>query len=109
MSAKNPLQFIRECVEKRKLLWTYHINMRLKQRCITREKIIASVNTYEIIEAYADDKYVPSYLVYSRHKDTIFHIVFAVDFEGDNVRIVTAYSPDPQEWESDLKTRRKMR
>ena len=29
-----------------------------------------------------------------------------VDVAGDNVRIVTAYRPDPNEWESDLKTRR---
>ena len=48
----------------------------------------------------------PSYLVYSRYEDAAFHILFAIDVEGDNVRIITAYSPDPEEWENDFKTRR---
>jgi hypothetical protein len=38
--------------------------------------------------------------------DANFHALFAVDVEGDNVRIVTAYHPDPNEWETDMRTRR---
>ena len=80
--------------------------MRLRQRCISRQEIISSTANYEIIAEYPDDKYFPSYLVYSQYKDAAFHILFAIDVDGDNVRVVTAYSPDPEEWESDLKTRR---
>jgi len=36
----------------------------------------------------------------------VFHVLFAVDLEGNNVRIVTAYYPDPIRWEADMKTRR---
>jgi hypothetical protein len=89
-------------------MWTYHINMRLKQRSISRHEIISSIVDYEIIDEYPEDKYFPSYLIFSRHKHTVFHILFAVDVDGDNVRVVTAYYPDPEEWESDLKTRRKI-
>ena len=60
---------------------------------------------YEIIDEYPDDKYFPSYLIFSRTQDAVFHMLF--DVEGDSVRVVTAYYPDPEEWESDLKTRRK--
>jgi hypothetical protein len=35
-----------------------------------------------------------------------FHVLFGADVEGQNVRIVTAYYPSPDEWETDLKTRR---
>jgi hypothetical protein len=35
------------------------------------------------------------------------HVLVAADIEGDNVRIITAYRPDPSEWEADLRTRRK--
>jgi hypothetical protein len=35
--------------------------------------------------------------------------LFAVDVEGNNVRVVTAYRPDPGEWGPDLKTRRSPR
>jgi hypothetical protein len=33
-------------------------------------------------------------------------VLFAVDVEGDKVRVVTAYRPGAEEWEPDLKARR---
>jgi hypothetical protein len=53
-----------------------------------------------------EDKYFPSYLVLATHHEEGFHILFATDVEGTNVRIITAYRPSPDEWESDGKTRR---
>ena len=41
-----------------------------------------------------------------QHRDEVFHILFATDITGDNVRIVTAYRPSSAEWERDGKTRR---
>lgn len=61
----DPLQFIRRCVIQGKILWTYHVNMRLKGRSISRDAIIDSHDRYEIIERYSNDKYFPSYLVRS--------------------------------------------
>jgi hypothetical protein len=90
-------------------LWTYHVNMRLAGRFIPRELILAAVASYELIEAYPDDKYLPSYLILGRHDQEAFHVLFAADVEGDNVRVVTAYRPDPGEWEPDLKVRRPSR
>lgn len=80
--------------------------MRLADRFIPRETIVASVGTYELVEAYPDDKYLPSYLILAHHNSQYFHVLFAVDVEGDNVRVVTAYRPDPKEWEENLKVRR---
>ena len=102
----NPLAFIKRCVKERKIYWTYHINMRLEGRYISRRSIVESVDHYEIIEAYPDDKYFPSYLVYSRYQGKIFHVLFGVDVGEDNVRIITAYYPDLHKWVSNLKTRR---
>lgn len=102
----DPLDFIRRCVQQRKIFWTYHVNMRLKGRFISRKAILESVAGYEIIAEYPEDKYFPSYLIYSRYQDVAFHILFAIDEQGDNVRVVTAYHPDPKEWENDLKRRR---
>ena len=99
----DPLSFIQRCVREGKIYWTYHVNMRLAGRFLTRDEILSAIDSYEIIEPYPEDKYLPSYLVLAA---TSFHVQFATDVEGDNVRIVTAYRPDPNEWESDLKTRR---
>ena len=92
-------------MRERKIRWTYHVNMRLKDRFIPRESIIDSVDSYEIIEKYPQDKYLPSYLIYSHHQSHVFHILFATDVKEDNVRIITAYYPNPDEWQEDLKTR----
>lgn len=105
----DPVGFIQDCIRRGRVLWTYHVNMRLADRFISRESILAAVETLELVEAYPDDKYLPSYLVLGQDGPDgpdSFHVLVAVDLEGDNVRIVTAYRPDAREWQDDLKTRR---
>lgn len=72
------------------LLWTHHVNVRLAARFIPRELILAAVAGYDLVEAYSDDKYLPSYLTLARHDRDAFHTLFAADVPGDNVRVVTA-------------------
>lgn len=103
---EDPLAFIRGCVRGRRLYWTYHVNMRMAGRYITRDEILAAEERYELVESYPDDKYLPSYLVAVVQPTGAFHVLFAVDVEGDQATIVTAYRPHPDEWEPDLKTRR---
>lgn len=103
---EDPLGFIKQCIRQRKIRWTYHVNMRLRDRYVPREAILESLEGFQIIESYPEDKYLPSYLVYSEHRGLIFHVLIAADVPDDNVRIVTAYRPDPRKWEEDFKTRR---
>ncbi len=102
----DPLAFIRECVGGGRVLWTYHVNMRLVSRSVSRQTIVGSSGTFEIIESYPEDKYLPSYLVLARPAGDAVHVLFATDIAGDNVRVVTAYRPSEDEWLDDLKTRR---
>ena len=106
MLPEHPLEFIQRCVNERKVRWTYHSDVRMLDRTIDRQTIIDSVDAFEIIEEYPDDKYLPSYLVYSRSRSLVIHVLFAAYVAGDNVRVVTAYSPNLVEWESDMRTRR---
>ena len=99
----DPPAFIRRCIRERKIYWTYHVNMRLSGRYLKREEILSKVDTLEIVESYPKDKYLPSYLVLAGSR---FHVLFAADVEGDSIRIITTYVPDPDEWESDWKMRR---
>ena len=105
----DPVRFIQDCIRRGRLLWTYHVNMRLAGRFIPRESILAAVDTFELVEGCPDDKYLPSYLVLGRAGADAFHVLFAADLEGENVRVVTAYRPDAAEWQDDLKTRRSRR
>ena len=93
-------------MRSRRVYWTYHVNMRLAGRHISRGEIFGAVDTYSVVESYPHDKYLPSYLVLATPVGAAFHVLFAADVEGDNVRVITAYHPSPEEWEPDLKTRR---
>lgn len=81
--------------------------MRMQGRNICRESVLNAVDGYQIIESYPDDKYLPSYLILAEHETEIFHVLFAIDEESENLRIITAYRPDLAEWMPDLKTRRR--
>lgn len=77
-------------------MWTYNIGRRLETRAIGRSAIVAATETYEIVESYPDDKYLPSYLVLARHEGEAFHILFGTDVSERNVRVVTAYRPSDE-------------
>ena len=105
----DPVRFISRCLRERKLYWTYHVNMRSIARAIPRSQILDAAGNIDLVEQYPDDKYFPSYLMLAKAKakrDAI-HILFAVDVLGDNVRVVTAYRPDLDEWEPSLLARRR--
>ncbi|HLF11482.1 MAG TPA: DUF4258 domain-containing protein [Gammaproteobacteria bacterium] len=70
------------------------------------DDVLGATESYEIIESYPEDKYLPSYLVWATSGGGPFHVLFAADVDGDNVRIVTAYRPNTDEWESDSKSRK---
>jgi len=80
--------------------------MRLAGRYISRDEVLEATESYEIIESYPEDKYLPSCLVWATSGQGPFHVLFAIDVDGDNVRIVTAYRPNADEWDSGLKSRR---
>jgi hypothetical protein len=81
--------------------------MRLEKRAISAEMLLNAAPSFEIIEPYPDDKYLPSYLVRAEWKGAIFHAQIATDVEcdNDNVREVTMYVPNPAEWSEDFRIR----
>jgi len=80
--------------------------MRLQQRALTTEVLHDSMATLEIIEAYPQDKYLPSFLLRGDSDGSVFHVQIATDVEGENIRVVTMYIPDPDEWDQGLCCRR---
>jgi hypothetical protein len=80
--------------------------MRLQERRLTGEALRKALPTLEIIEAYPDDKYLPSFLVRGEVPKFVFHALVATDLAGYNIRVVTMYLPDPNKWEAGGRTRR---
>lgn len=103
----DPVGFIQDRIRAGEVMWTYHVTMRLRGRFVSRPAILEAVDSYEVIEAYREDKYLPSYLVLAQEEHGAFHVLFATDVPGRNVRVVTAYRPNPDEWEPDFRHRRR--
>lgn len=80
--------------------------MRLQQRGLTAPTLHETMETLEIIEAYPQDKYLPSFLLRGDTGRSIFHVQIATDVEDDNIRVVTMYIPDPDEWDEGFRSRR---
>lgn len=63
--------------------------MRLRQRNLRSEMLVAAAHSFEILENYPDDKYRPSFLIRAEAEGIVFHVQIAADVADDNVRVVT--------------------
>lgn len=96
---------LREYYEKERVIITIHAQERLRQRGIKAKDVRNCIMTGEIIEQYPDDFPFPSCLVFGYSIDKkILHVVMSD--EGSGSRIITAYYPNTEKFEEDLKTRK---
>jgi len=91
---------------KKFLRWTNHVLIRLIQREITTDDVENALLNGEIIEQYPNDKPHPSCLVLGTAlTNRQIHVVCGL---GENeLWLITAYYPSPDEWTADFKTRRR--
>lgn len=87
--------------------WTGHVLKRLLQRGISQDDVIQAIQSGEIIENYPGDYPYPSCLLLGNEAaGAPLHVCCG---QGpDELWMITAYHPNPDEWEADLKTRKKV-
>jgi hypothetical protein len=93
---------------QKKIFYSRHAldQMSNPDRLITRLEVETVIQEIDIIEDYLDDPRGHSCLLAGREDlGRMIHVVCAP--KKDYLVIVTAYLPNPEEWESDLKTRKK--
>ena len=96
---------LRNLCHDKNIAITKHAKNRLTERNITVENIKNAVRTGEIIEQYENDKPFPSCLLLGQtEQNSHIHVVASID--NGFLYIITAYYPDENEWEIDLKTRK---
>lgn len=84
---------------------TGHILMRFQQRNISYEEIKEVILNGEIIEEYPEDYPYPSCLILGKTvKDRVIHVV--VGLGETRLWLVTAYEPDPNQWDESFKRRK---
>lgn len=99
------IERLQEYYTQDKIIISIHAQERLRQRGIKQKDIRNCIMTGEIIEQYPDDFPFPSCLVFGYTINNIILHVVASD-EGAMSRIITAYYPNTEKFNEDLKTRR---
>ena len=100
------IEIIRTYIQQRNVIWTKHCLNRINQRDILILDIKTAISNGKIIEYYYDDYPYPSCLIVGKNiNGNIIHIVCGI--HNNLVYIITAYYPDSNEWEEDMKIRRK--
>ena len=97
---------LKELCRLSRIKWSKHALERMQERNIRRDDVKNCIMHGEIIENYPDDFPHPSCLIYGYtiNDRSVIHVV--VSCNGENVGIITAYFPDSDEFENDLKTRK---
>lgn len=99
------IETINKQIIQKKVIWTKHCLNRLNQRKILIYDIEVAISKGNIIEYYYDDYPYPSCLILGRdNNNKEIHIVCGICEEY--ICIITAYHPNIDKWEIDMKTRR---
>ena len=105
MSILLDIHELRLLVDQGNLLWQQHCLERMQERDISTADVLSALATGEIIEEYPTDYPHPSCLVMGTSvEESPLHVVAGTD--GDKVYLITAYVPNADVFEEDLKTRR---
>lgn len=97
---------IKELCKSNKIKWSAHCLERMQERDILRKDIKNCIEHGEIIEDYPSDFPHPSCLIFGYTVDNkVIHVVVGKDEEY--IYIITAYFPNIEKFENDLKTRKR--
>ncbi len=86
--------------------FTGHAIRRMFERAINIAEMKRVIQTGEIIADYPNDQPFPSRLMLGFVADRPLHVVVSVEQQSGTCYIITAYDPDPELWDADLKARR---
>ncbi|MBN1655883.1 MAG: DUF4258 domain-containing protein [Deltaproteobacteria bacterium] len=92
---------------KRKLFLRLHAARRMLERDISMTEIEYMIEQGEVIEQYLDDKPFPSRLLLATPHSRPLHVVAADEIESDITQVITAYQPDPDQWDNGFRRRKK--
>ena len=99
------IETLKDYFEKDVIFISQHAKNRYRERGIKQKDVRNCIMTGEIIEQYPEDFPFPSCLVFGYAADgRIIHVV--VSDEGESGRIITAYIPNTDVFENDLRTRK---
>jgi len=107
MNSKSYIEIAIEKVLKGNFYLSHHAQIERGEERIRIDDIVAAISSGQELEPYPDDPRGASCLVLDfTSRDRPLHVICG-RLEEDEILIITAYEPDPEEWEADWKTRKK--
>jgi hypothetical protein len=89
-----------------KLIFRIHALRRMFERHISVDDISEILRLGEIIESYPGDLPYGCRLVLGWRGYRPLHVVVADNFDDNESIVITAYEPDPEQWQPDFKRRK---
>lgn len=83
-----------------------HAVVQMFKRNTSTFEVELTIENGQIIRNYPDDKPYPSCLMMGILKEKIIHVVIAFNSNIEECIIITAYVPDPEIWNKDLKSKK---
>jgi hypothetical protein len=87
---------IADLIESGEILISHHARVRMFERNVSTDDLIATILSGEIIEMYPDDEPCPSVLIMGLIEAIVYHTVIAVC--TDHIRVITVYIPEENKW-----------
>ena len=88
------------------VIFSGHALVRMFERSISREDVLAVLEFGEVIADYPDDTPLPSCLMLGFVAGRPIHVVVATEKERKLCIIITAYIPDPILWNAEFRKRK---
>jgi hypothetical protein len=99
------VEAIREKIGQGRYVVSFTHTEKLRQRRIKTRDIEQALKTGTIIEEYPDDPRGASCLIFGAVDERPLHVLCGRLY-AEEILIITAYEPDPEEWEDGWKTRK---
>ncbi len=91
----------------RPIIFRIHAIQRMFERRVSEEDVRQVLESGERIEDYSDEMPFPSGLISGRRGIRALHIVTAENTRDNELVVITVYEPDPSQWKSGSKDRKK--
>jgi len=91
----------------RRIIFRIHAIQRMFERRISEENVRRVLQHGEMIEDYSDEMTSPGGLMLGKHGKRPLHVVAAENTSENESIVITAYEPDPGQWKSNSRDRKK--
>ena len=89
------------------IVYRIHAIQRMFARRIAEENVRRVLGHGETIEDYSDEMPFPSRLISGGRGNRPLHVVVAENASEGEALIITAYEPDPAQWKSNARERKR--